>query len=102
MRVIAILQQLPESPVLDPADFWQPDVQDEATGLAHETPAVSVGRVNSNTAPVELGAIPRWPPWDSMMEWLIDSPIPMPFPFVLKNGSKMRFASPGSIPGPES
>jgi hypothetical protein len=36
------------------------------------------------------------------MEWLIDSPIPMPFAFVVKNGSKMRFASPGSIPGPES
>src|SRR5258707_12338795 len=36
------------------------------------------------------------------MEWLMESPIPMPSALVVKNGSKMRSASPGSIPGPES
>jgi hypothetical protein len=36
------------------------------------------------------------------MEWLIESPNPMPLAFVVKNGSKMRLISSGSIGGPES
>jgi hypothetical protein len=37
-----------------------------------------------------------------MIERLIESPVPTPSAFVVKNGSKTRSARSGSIPGPES
>src|SRR5271169_3647264 len=42
------------------------------------------------------------PPWASMIDRQIDSPIPMPWLFVVKSGSKIRSTSFGSTPVPES
>src|SRR5579871_340124 len=70
---------------------------------AHDSPAPSVGSVNSNVAPPRSGIDAcSCPPWDSIMEWLIESPIPIPSDLVEKNGSKMRALVLGAIPGPES
>ena len=37
-----------------------------------------------------------------MMEWLMDKPMPIPWALVVKNASKIRLSSFGSIPMPES
>ena len=42
-----------------------------------------------------------WPPCASMIERLIDSPIPIPFGFFVTNGSKILSPSFGSSPTPE-
>src|ERR1700730_12195350 len=78
------------------------DNEDYGLGLAHEAPAPSVGRMNSNTAPRELGTVRRRPPWDSIMDRLIDNPSPIPVCLVVKNGSKIRSVCFGSSPIPES
>src|ERR1700730_776577 len=36
------------------------------------------GRVNWKIAPYDAGLVHNLPPWDSMMERLIDNPIPIP------------------------
>src|ERR1700686_614302 len=53
----------------------------------------SFGSVNWKVAPrSELAAAHRRPPWDSIMDRLIDSPMPVPWDLVVKNASKILFA----------
>ena len=43
-----------------------------------------------------------WPPWREIIEKHVESPRPLPFCFVVKNGSKMRGNISWGIPTPES
>jgi hypothetical protein len=55
------------------------------------------------TAPCgSAGVAQRRPPWRSIIERQIDSPRPTPLDLVVKNASKIRSVTPGSIPVPES
>src|ERR1700722_19177352 len=61
------------------------------------------GAVNWKTVPHGTrGDAQKRPPWDSMIDRQIESPMPMPSGFVVKKGSKMRCAIAGSSPGPVS
>jgi hypothetical protein len=66
--------------------------------------AAAVGKVNQKRAPEPLGLLPAWrlPPWASTMERLIESPIPIPFAFVVKNRSNKLVRCSADIPGPLS
>src|SRR5690606_34251899 len=56
----------------------------------HHAGSVSIGRVKTNVAPrgSPFSAHSR-PPWDSMIDWQIASPMPIPCSFVVKNGSNI-------------
>jgi hypothetical protein len=65
--------------------------------------ALSPGKMIWNTDPcgIALPTVIR-PPCDSTIDRQIESPIPIPSGLVVKNASKIRLASSGSIPVPES
>src|SRR5689334_22101974 len=61
------------------------------------------GKVNLKAAPFGDRCDPqKLPPWASTIDRQIQSPMPIPFGLVLKNGSKIRLAMDGSSPGPVS
>jgi hypothetical protein len=65
----------------------------------------SAGSSTTNVAPFPgTLSTPIDPPWPSTIPWHIESPSPVPWPegFVVKNGSKIRAAISGGIPGPLS
>jgi hypothetical protein len=65
------------------------DVHVASGGGLHRQP-FPAGSVNENVAPALVFASPHSrPPWDSMIERLIDNPMPVPCAFVVKNASKM-------------
>jgi len=69
----------------------------------HSWASALVGRVKWKLAPRgELSAAHKRPPCDSTMERLIDSPMPVPWGFVVKNASKIWFACCGGSPLPVS
>ena len=56
----------------------------------HARPSTFVGRVRQKLAPRGVwSAAHKRPPCDSTMERLMDSPIPIPFAFVVKNALKI-------------
>ena len=53
-------------------------------------PELSAGSWNWNVAPCgRLGLAQNCPPWASMIVLQIESPMPMPLDFVVKNGAKI-------------
>jgi hypothetical protein len=61
------------------------------------------GRINANWLPLpnSLVAVKR-PPWASTMRRARESPNPVPFPFVVKNGRNMFGSTSGGMPFPLS
>jgi len=67
------------------------------------TPPISMARVNWKVAPRPALAVAHSrPPCDSMMERLIDSPMPVPSGLVVKNALKICSACSGASPTPVS
>src|SRR5882724_1052934 len=72
-------------------------------GFLHDSLPLLGGRVNCIVDPLpSFGLAQSAPPWASMIVRLIESPRPMPSDLVVKKGSKIRSASFGSSPVPES
>src|SRR5260370_10396592 len=66
-------------------------------------PGGTFDTVNRKIAPHGTPGDPQsCPPCAVMIDRQIDSPMPMPWGLVVKNGSKMRSAVAGSSPGPVS
>src|SRR5580693_2661329 len=64
---------------------------------------ISMGSVNWKVAPrPELALAHKRPPCDSMIDRLIESPIPVPSGFVVKNASKILLAWSEGSPAPLS
>src|SRR3954467_7044762 len=69
----------------------------------HAAWSAFTGSVNSNVAPKgTFGVTHSRPPWASMIERQIESPIPMPLDFVVKKASNSRPAFSVEIPTPQS
>jgi len=81
----------------------RPGLSSEAATGA-EGSAISVGSVTSNRAPPYCVSddADSLPPSCSIIILQIDIPNPVPFAFVVTNGSKMLASLLGSIPGPVS
>src|SRR6516225_6608895 len=80
-------------------------IVDDEDGHSASAPASApaVGRSKKKIAPEgALRAMRRLPPCNSTIEWLIESPIPMPSGLVVTKGSKIVSITSSAIPGPES
>src|SRR5690606_13988630 len=77
------------------------DDEYDVVGCSHGFASGSIGKVKTNFAPFgSLFSVQSRPPCDSTMERQIASPMPIPSPFVVKNGSNIL--SGNSTPGPWS
>src|SRR5882757_7148490 len=68
---------------------------------SHDAVSAFTGRVNCNVAPWGRFAVAQSrPPWASMIERQIESPIPMPLDLVVKKALNSRSAFSAEIPSP--
>src|SRR6201991_348899 len=75
--------------------------EDDIVVVGHAVAFASIGSVKTNAAPGDaFFSAHNFPPWDSMIERQIASPMPIPCPFVVKNGSNIRSGC--SMPRPRS